>query len=99
MRVLVEAWRVEGSLSTGGTMVRFSVPAGLIFAHIVLAGCSYRQQVDIAQWSENRTARTTAEELSRPTKTRTSSAQAQPMISRAKDAREEVESVGTVVKP
>jgi hypothetical protein len=82
-------------------MVRFSVPAGLIFAQIVLAGCSYREQVDMAQWREYRTATgtTTAEELSRPGKTRANSAQArssQAMISRAKDTRDDVESVGTV---
>jgi hypothetical protein len=82
-------------------MVRVCVPAGLMLAHIVLAGCSHRQQVDLAQWREYRSAAgtTTAEELSRPAKTQTRSAQArlpQTMISRATDARDDVQPVGTV---
>jgi len=81
-------------------MVRFCVPAAMMVAHLVLSGCSYRQQVDLAQWREyrNATGTTTAEELSRPPKTRANSAQArssQAMISRASDPRNEVDSVGT----
>jgi len=72
-----------------------------MLAHLVLSGCSHRQQVDLAQWREYRSATgtTTAEELSRPAKTWANSAQArssQTMTSRATAARDEVESVGTV---
>jgi hypothetical protein len=83
-------------------MVRFCVPAGLVVAHLVLSGCSHRQQVDLAQWREHRgtAGATTAEELSRPLKGRVNSTQArspEATIFRAKkDAREEMEPVGTV---
>src|SRR5262245_23974116 len=82
-------------------MVRFCVSTGLMFAQLVLSGCSYRQQVDLAQWREYRSAAgtTTAEELSRPVRARSNSTQVrlpQTMISRAKDARDQVQSVGTV---
>jgi hypothetical protein len=88
------------SLSTGGTMVRFCVPAALMVAHLVLSGCSHRQQIDFAQWREYRSAtEATTAELSRPAKTRANSVQtrsSQTMISRAWTARDEVGSAGTV---
>ena len=82
-------------------MVRLCVPVGLTFAHLVLSGCSYRQQVDLARWREYRSApgSTTAEEFSRTAITRSSSVHArlpQTTISRAKDGRDEVQLVGTV---
>src|SRR5262245_46595312 len=82
-------------------MVRFCVPAGLMLAHIILPGCSHRQQVDLAQWREYRsvTGTTTAEESSRPAKTRLNLAQArspQSMISHATDARDVVQLIGTI---
>jgi hypothetical protein len=82
-------------------MVRFCVPAGLMVVHLALFGCSHRQQVDLAQWRDYRSTAgpTTAEELSRPVKTRANSAQArspQTMISRVKDERDQVEPVETV---
>jgi hypothetical protein len=78
-------------------MVRFCVPAGLMLAHLVLFGCSARQQVDLNQWREYRP--TTAEELPRPVKASANPSQVrsrQAMISHATDAHAEVESVGTV---
>jgi len=82
-------------------MVRFCVSAGLIVAYLVVSGCSHRQQIDLAQWREYRgtAGGTTAEELSRPVKTRANSTQARPpqtMTSRAKDERDQLEPVGTV---
>ena len=78
-------------------MVRFCVPVGLMLAHLVLFGCSNRQQVDLTQWRDYRP--TTAEELSRPVKASANPSQVrsrQAMISRVTDAEAEVESVGTV---
>jgi len=82
-------------------MVRSCVPAGLMVAHLVLSGCSYRQQVDLAQWREYRstTETKTAEESSGRVKTRANSAQArspQTTLSRATDAVDDVQPVGTV---
>jgi hypothetical protein len=72
-----------------------------MLVHLVLSGCSHREQVDLAQWRDYRSTAgaTTGEESSRPVKARANSAQArspQTMISRATDARAEVEPVGTV---
>src|SRR5262245_8013190 len=78
-------------------MVRFCAPVGLLLAHLVLSGCSNRQQLDLTQWRDYRP--TTAEESSRPAKASAKSGTVrsqQAMHSRATDARAEVESVGTV---
>jgi len=78
-------------------MVRFCVPVGLMLAHLVLSGCSNRQQLDLTQWREYRAA--TAEESSRSVKASPNPSQVrsrQAMISRATDAHAEVESGGTV---
>jgi|SRR5215475_1852922 hypothetical protein len=78
-------------------MVRFCLPAGLMLVHLLLSGCSNRQQVDLTQWREYRP--TTAEELPRPAKGSANLSQArsrQAMISRVSDAHAELESVGTV---
>ena len=81
-------------------MVRFYLAASLVVAHLVLSACSYRQQGDFAQWREYRGAAgaTTAEELSRPVKTRNSAQARSPQTttSRAADERDQVELVGTV---
>src|SRR5215813_3868746 len=82
-------------------MVRFYAPAALMIVHLIISGCSSRQQVDLAQWREYRgaTATMTAEESPRPAKVRTSSAQApssEAKNSRANVAPDEVESVGTL---
>src|SRR5215470_20072954 len=82
-------------------MIRVCVPVGLMFAHLVLTSCSSRPQVDLARWREYRSApgSTTADELSRAANTQSSSVHArlpQSMVSRAGDARDEVQSVGTL---
>jgi len=78
-------------------MVRFCVLVGLMLTHLVLSGCSNRQQLDLTQWREYRP--TAAEKLSRPVTTSASAPQVrlpQAMISHASDAHDELESVGTV---
>jgi len=60
-------------------MVRFCV--GLTLAHLVLSGCSNRQQLDLTQWREYRP--TTAVELSRPVKAPANPSQARSPVTDA----------------
>jgi len=77
-------------------MVRFCVPAGLLLVHLVLTGCSNRQQVDLTQWRDYRA--TPAEKWSRPVKSvkPPQGQSAQVVNSRRIDAHDELESVGTI---